>query len=64
MNAVNKIKEYMNLSDCTAYKLSKMTNISQATISDWFNGKTKPSLASIIKVAKYFNIPIEELLGD
>lgn len=44
------------------YKVSKDTGISQATLSDWKNGKTLPKAAKLLKLAKYFDVAIEDLI--
>jgi len=46
-----------------AYKLSKQTGMSQGLISDYKSGKSKPSIESICKIAQYFNISTDYLLG-
>lgn len=46
----------------TAYRLSKDTGISQATLSDWKNGRSKPKLDKLKIIANYFNVPIDYFL--
>lgn len=47
----------------TAYNLSKGTGISQGLISDYKNGKKKPTTENLIKIADYLNCSIDFLLG-
>lgn len=44
------------------YKVAKDTGISQSTLSDWKNGKTLPKAAKLLKLAKYFDVAIEDLI--
>lgn len=47
----------------TAYKLSKALNISQGLMSDYKNGIRTPTYANLIKIANYFNVSVDYLLG-
>ncbi len=48
----------------TDYKVAKDTGIPPATISDWKNGLYTPKVDKIMKLAKYFNVPIEYFLKE
>lgn len=48
----------------TAYRVSKESGIAQSTFSDWKNGKSKPKLDKLIKLSKYFEVPIDYFLSD
>lgn len=43
--------------------LSHNTGISSGNISDWKNGRSKPGLNSLIKIADYFDCSVDYLLG-
>lgn len=43
--------------------LSLDLRVSQPTISDWENGKKTPSVKNLIKLAAYFGVSIDYLLG-
>lgn len=47
----------------SAYQVSKDTGVSQQTLSAWKNGKSKPSLTTIQKLADYFDVSVEYLLN-
>lgn len=47
----------------TAYRVSKDTGISQATLSDWKKGRCVPKSNKIQILADYFNVSIDYLLG-
>ncbi len=46
-----------------AYKIYSHTNISKARFFDWKSGKRKPSLDNIIKLAEFFDCPVDFVLG-
>lgn len=47
----------------SAYQVSKDTGVSQQTLSAWKNGKSKPSLSTVQKLADYFDVSVEYLLN-
>lgn len=46
----------------TSYQVSKDTGIGQNVFSNWKNNKTKPSLETLVVLAKYFGVSIEYFL--
>lgn len=48
----------------TPYKVSKATGIATATLSDWKNGKSTPKLDKMQKIADYFGVSLDYLLGN
>lgn len=48
----------------TSYQISKETGIGQTAFSNWKSGRSEPSLESLKRLAKYFNVPIEYFLSD
>ncbi len=46
----------------TSYQVSKDTGIGQNVFSNWKNNKTKPSLETLVVLAKYFDVSIEYFL--
>lgn len=60
-------KKYVELRDgkgVTDYAVAKETGISKSTFSDWKNGRSKPKIDKLKKIAEYFNVPLEELLKE
>lgn len=47
----------------TAYKVAKETGISNATLSDWKNGRSVPKADKLQKIADYFGVSIDFLMG-
>lgn len=46
------------------YQVSKETGISQATLSEWKKGDYTPKLDKLKKLADYFGVSLEELIGE
>jgi transcriptional regulator with XRE-family HTH domain len=45
-----------------SYKLAKDIGVHTSTVSNWRDG-TEPKLEHLTRLAKYFGVPIEELLA-
>ena len=67
MNYENKFKE--NLKELRLEKglgqveLAKEIGVSKGVISLWENGLREPNMYSLILLAKYFKITLDELVG-
>lgn len=49
--------------DISAYKVGKDNNISQTTLSSWKKGISQPKVDKLQKIADYFGVSLEWLLG-
>ena len=47
----------------TPYQVSKATKVARSTLSNWKNGNYTPKQEKIQKIAEYFNVSTEWLLG-
>ena len=47
----------------TKYRLEKDTHLSEKTVNRWHNGKTQPSVESLLRLAKHFQCSVDFLLG-
>ena len=57
-------KELRKLNNLSMDKLGKEINMSSGEISDIENGKKKdPRISTLIRIADYFNISLDELIG-
>lgn len=56
-----KLRSDRGVSD---YEVSKQTGIGQSTFSDWKSGRSKPGVEKLCKIARYFGVSLEELIGD
>lgn len=48
----------------TDYKVSKETGISKSTFSEWKSGRSQPKVDKLLKIARYFEVPIEYFLNE
>lgn len=44
-------------------ELASKLNLSNASISYWENGKQEPSASALFKLAQFFNVSVDYLLG-
>lgn len=63
MNLNERIKYLRIKNNLTSKELSEILNISVSSVSLYESGKRTPSLSLIIKVADYFNVSTDYLLG-
>lgn len=48
----------------SSYEVSKLSGVSQATLSDWKNGKSIPRNKTLKKIADVLNVSVAYLLGE
>lgn len=59
-----KFVQLLQNKQITVYKVAKDTGITNATLSDWKRGRSKPKIDKLIILAEYFGVPIEYFLTD
>ena len=59
----NKLKELRLEKNIGQVELSKAIGVSKGIISLWENGLREPNMYSLIALAKFFNVSIDELVG-
>lgn len=47
----------------TVYQVSKATGISASTFTDWKNGRSTPKADKLARIADFFSMSLDELLG-
>lgn len=60
---MNKIKELRMIKGITQTKFATYLNTTQANLSGWESDKWQPDQATLIKIADYFNVSVDYLLG-
>lgn len=60
---MNRIKELREDNDLRQIDVAKATNIDQKTLSNYETGKTNPDSFAIIKLAEFFGVTCDYLLG-
>ena len=63
MEIGKNIREYRKEQSLTQEQLARLLNTTQDTISLWELGKSYPDIFNLIKLARLFNISIDELIG-
>lgn len=56
-----ELRNSKGLNDST---VSKETGIERSTFSDWKNGRSKPKLDKLIKIADFFGVSLDELVRE
>jgi len=62
MGVIDRIFELMNLRGVTAAQLTREVPLSNGLVTQWKQGKQKPSQETIIKLAGYFGVSTDYLL--
>ncbi|MCL2556742.1 MAG: helix-turn-helix domain-containing protein [Firmicutes bacterium] len=58
-----RLVELRTQSDFSQRDLSKEISIPQSTIANWESGRFEPSFDTLIKIADYFDVTTDYLLG-
>ena len=58
-----RIKEIRKQLGITARQVAEHINVAESTMSLYESGKREPDIETIVKLAKYFNVSLEYLLG-
>ena len=61
MNIGMMIKKYRNQRDLTQEQLSEYLNVSVSAVSQWESGKTVPDVSTLLALANFFDITLDEL---
>lgn len=61
--ALLKLKELRKTRGLTQVKLANALDVSKQSISNWENDNILPSIEMIIKIADYFSVSTDYLLG-
>ena len=64
MNFLNNLKLLMETNKITQKELANVLDISPSTITKWFSrGCENISISTLLKLSKYFNVSMEELVN-
>jgi len=58
----NKIKSLRQDNDLTQEELAKKLNITRSALSNYESGIREPDYSLLIRIADYFNVPVDYLL--
>ena len=59
-----KFAELLQIHDVSAYRVAKETGIPSSTFTFWKNGKCKPKIDKLQKLAEYFGVSVDYFLSD
>lgn len=59
-----RFDEIISAKETTSYRVAKETGISPMTISDWKNGKSKPKIDKLMKIANYLDVNVELFINE
>lgn len=57
------LENLLQMNRTTVYRLSKETGISPTTFSDWKSGRSVPKADKLKRIAEYFGVSLEYMLG-
>ncbi len=60
---LKNLKELRRKSNLTQEEMSKMLNLGSSTYKNYENNVTEPSIETLIKLADFYHITIDELVG-
>ncbi len=60
----DRLKKLRDENNVSQFDLSNYLGISQQALSKWENEKTEPDNDSLVKIANYFNVSTDYLLGN
>lgn len=63
MTTVERIQDLLQKNSISAYKLSKIIGLNKTFLTDWKSGKANPSVDALSKIADYFHVSVDYLLG-
>ncbi len=59
-----RLKELRENNKISQQKLANIIGVSQSTVGMWENGTNKPEFNTLTKIADYFNVSIDYLIGN
>ena len=59
----SQFEKLLNSHGVTVYQVAKATGISASTFSDWKNGRSTPKADKLARIADFFSVSLDELMG-
>lgn len=63
MDIAESLKQNREERGMTPYKLAQVLGINHQNIYRWESGKTLPSIEMCVRIADYFGLSLDELIG-
>ncbi len=58
-----RIEDLMKNEKLTQMQLAKAIGVGQSSVSDWLNSKSEPSVENLWKLADFFDVSVDYLIG-
>lgn len=58
-----RIKDLMKNEKLTQMQLARALGVGQSSVSDWINAKSEPSIENLWKLADFFDVSADYLIG-
>lgn len=58
-----RIKDLMESEKLTQMQLAHALEVGQSSISDWLNSKSEPNINNLWKLADFFDVSVDYLIG-
>lgn len=58
-----RLSKFMKDDDISAYKLAKILGVSNQCVLNWLDEVNEPKISYLKKIADYFNVTTDYLLG-
>lgn len=58
-----RLRDLRREKNITGEELGHILKLNKATISSWENGKSYPEVETLLKLAKYFEVSLDYLMG-
>ncbi len=59
-----KLKQLRKEKNLSQAEIAKILNVHQTAVSQWEQGRTTPDMQTLIKIADYFQVTVDYLLGQ
>lgn len=60
---IQRINELLKSEGLNQSKLANGISVNQSTVCNWLNGKKEPSIESLWKLADFFDVSVDYLIG-
>lgn len=64
MNTLERIRQLLHERGWTVYKLSKLSGVSQSTLSNMFNRNNDPSISTLEDICRAFGITLSQFFAN
>ena len=58
----SRFEQILTEKSITPYRVATDLQISPMSLSDWKNGKSKPKMDKMLKIAEYLGVPVSDFL--